>query len=228
MKITTEHKKNILVEGVIVITFISIIFGLADYQQEGAAEKTGENIDNAVENAEQNYDLAITKVDQKVEAAKESLDKKVDKAQEVINDSTDASKGVLEATGIKIDLVTEKLESKVVGVKESVVEKAVTTGAYVDDSVITTTVKTAILKDTLFNLSHIEVATVKGIVTLRGTVDSEPIIGRAMEVVNSQKNVKSVKNDLIVTPALLMYAPYLRNVKPEKTDPIVTVMKPSK
>ena len=50
----------------------------------------------------------------------------------------------------------------------------------------------------MFKASYIEVTTVNGVVTLSGTVDSEQIIGRAMEVANSQKNVKSVQTALIV------------------------------
>ncbi|MDD1617805.1 MAG: hyperosmotically inducible periplasmic protein, partial [Methylococcaceae bacterium NSP1-2] len=59
-------------------------------------------------------------------------------------------------------------------------------------------VKTAILNDPILNASHIEVTTVNGVVKLSGTVDSEQSIGRAMEVANSQKNVKSVQNALVV------------------------------
>lgn len=203
MKITNKYRQHILVDRVLVITCLSAIFGLAGCQQEGTGEKTGKKIDHAVENVEQKYDLATTKADQKMEEAKESLDQKVGKVQEAINESTEASKGALEKTGIKIDLATEKLESKVGSVKESVVEKTETAGTYIDDSVITMNVKTAILNDSLLNASHIDVTTVKGVVKLTGTVDSEQSIGRAMEMANSQKNVKSVETDLTVKATTL-------------------------
>ncbi|MFZ2168896.1 MAG: BON domain-containing protein, partial [Methylococcaceae bacterium] len=87
---------------------------------------------------------------------------------------------------------------KIEGAKESVIDKAETAGEYIDDSVITITVKTAILNDPLLKTSHIDVTTVNGVVKLRGTVDSEQSIGRAMEVASSQKNVKSLQSDLIV------------------------------
>lgn len=98
----------------------------------------------------------------------------------------------------KIEQTTEKAEKKIEAVKESVTEKTETAGEYIDDSVITTKVKAAILNDPLLNVSHIEVTTDKGIVKLSGTVDSEQSIGRAMEVASSQKNVKSVITDLAV------------------------------
>lgn len=101
----------------------------------------------------------------------------------------------------KIDKATETAEKKIEAAKESVTDKAETTGEYIDDSVITTKVKTAILNDPMLNASHIEVTTVKGVVKLSGTVDSEQSIGRAMEVANSQKNVKSVENTLVINPS---------------------------
>ena len=98
----------------------------------------------------------------------------------------------------KIEQATEKAETKIEAAKESVIDKTQTAGEYIDDSVITTKVKAAILNDPILNASHIEVTTVNGVVKLSGTVDSEPAIGRAMEVASSQKNVKSVQTDLIV------------------------------
>ncbi len=101
----------------------------------------------------------------------------------------------------KIEQTTEKAKKEIEGAKESATEKTETAGKYIDDSVITTKVKTAILNEPLLNASHIEVTTDKGVVKLSGTVDSEQSIGRAMEVTSSQKNVKSVLTDLTVKPS---------------------------
>jgi hyperosmotically inducible protein len=200
MRTTKQYQKTILGEAAIAIACLSLVFGLAACQEEkGSAEKAGQKIDPAVENVEHKYDVATTNAEKKVDAVKESLDKNVDKAKEAVITSTDYSKGALLQAGLKIDLEAQKLEDKVGGVKESVVEKAETAGVLADDSVISANVKAAILGDTLMKSSHIEVSTSKGVVTLKGTVDSEPIIGRAMELANSQKNVKSVKTDLIVS-----------------------------
>jgi hyperosmotically inducible protein len=200
MKTTKQYQQTILGQTVIAIACLSLVLGLAACQKEkGPTEKAGQKIDQGVENVEQKYDLATTKAEKKIEAVKESLDKNVDKAQEGIIKSTDTTKGALEKTGLKVDLETQKLEDKVGSVKESAVEKAETGGVLVDDSVITANVKAAILGDTLMKASHIEVTTSKGVVTLTGTVDSEPIIGRAMELAGSQKHVKAVKTDLIVS-----------------------------
>jgi len=107
--------------------------------------------------------------------------------------------GTAEKAGKKLDQATEKAGDKIEGARESVIDKTQTAGEYIDDSVITMMVKTAILNDPILNASHIEVTTVNGVVKLSGTVvDSEQSIGRAMEVANSQKNVKSVQNALVV------------------------------
>jgi len=97
-----------------------------------------------------------------------------------------------------MDQAAEKVGKEIKGAKESIIDKAETTGEYIDDSVITLTVKTAILNDPMLNASHIEVATVNGEVKLSGTVDSEQSIGRSVEVAGSQKHVKSVQADLTV------------------------------
>ena len=191
MKTTNEYRQKVLSDRALVITCLSAVLGLTGCQQEGTAEKAGQKIDRAAE-----------KADQKIEAAKESLDQKADRAGEYIDESTDASKGALEKAGKKLDQATEKAENKIEGAKESVIDKAQSAGEYIDDSVITTKVKAAILNDPILNASHIEVTTVNGVVKLSGTVDSEQSIGRAVEVANSQKNVKSVQTDLIVNATL--------------------------
>lgn len=71
-------------------------------------------------------------------------------------------------------------------------------GDYVDDTVITTKVKTAIFDDPELKVMQISVETLKGVVQLSGFVDSKRSISRAGEVAGSVPGVKSVKNDLIV------------------------------
>ncbi|OKY74287.1 MAG: transporter [Desulfobulbaceae bacterium DB1] len=72
------------------------------------------------------------------------------------------------------------------------------TGEYVDDSVITTKVKSLIAKDDLVNLFKISVETYKGTVQLSGFVNSQQAAKRAGQIARSVEGVQSVKNDLIV------------------------------
>jgi hypothetical protein len=71
-------------------------------------------------------------------------------------------------------------------------------GQYVDDSVITTKVKAAILDDPSLKVFQINVETFKGEVQLSGFVDSARSVSKAGEVARGVAGVKSVKNNLVV------------------------------
>lgn len=70
------------------------------------------------------------------------------------------------------------------------------TGEYVDDSVITTKVKTAILNEPSLKVLQINVETFKGTVQLSGFVNSQANINRAVEVARGVPGVTSVRNDM--------------------------------
>jgi osmotically-inducible protein OsmY len=71
-------------------------------------------------------------------------------------------------------------------------------GQYVDDSVITTKVKAAILGDPSLKVFQINVETFKGVVQLSGFVNSAQAAKKAGEVAAGVGGVKSVKNNLLV------------------------------
>ena len=76
--------------------------------------------------------------------------------------------------------------------------KRESSGQYVDDSVLTTKVKAAVLEDPALKVLQINVETFKGVVQLSGFVDSAQNKSKAGEVAAGVKGVKSVKNDLVV------------------------------
>jgi hyperosmotically inducible protein len=71
-------------------------------------------------------------------------------------------------------------------------------GEYLDDTVITTEVKSLLAKDDLLKSFQISVETNKGIVQLSGFVGSQQAVDKAGEIARSVKGVASVKNDLNV------------------------------
>jgi osmotically-inducible protein OsmY len=71
-------------------------------------------------------------------------------------------------------------------------------GEYLDDSVITTKVKSLLAEDDFLKSFQISVKTFKGTVQLSGFVDSQQAVNKASEIVKSVQGVKSIKNDLIV------------------------------
>jgi len=72
------------------------------------------------------------------------------------------------------------------------------TGEYIDDSAITTKVKSAILGDSALKVFQINVETFKGEVQLSGFVDSAAAKQKAGEVARGVGGVKSVRNNLVV------------------------------
>ena len=77
-----------------------------------------------------------------------------------------------------------------------------TTGAYIDDSVVTTKVKAAILKDAgPADAAAIDVETFKGVVQLSGFVNSHADINKSVEAARGVKGVRSIKNNLRIKNA---------------------------
>jgi osmotically-inducible protein OsmY len=72
------------------------------------------------------------------------------------------------------------------------------TGEYIDDSVITTKVKSLLASDDFLKSFQISVETYKGIVQLSGFVNSQNAVNKAVQIAQSVKGVTSVKNNLIV------------------------------
>ncbi len=72
------------------------------------------------------------------------------------------------------------------------------TGEYIEDSVITTKVKAAILGEPTLKSTEVNVETFKGIVQLSGFVSSSAAENKAVEIARGIKGVKSVKDDMHV------------------------------
>jgi len=72
------------------------------------------------------------------------------------------------------------------------------TGEYMDDTAITTKVKTAIFSDSELKVLQINVETFKGVVQLSGFVNSSASATKAAQVARGVKGVVEVKNDLVV------------------------------
>lgn len=76
--------------------------------------------------------------------------------------------------------------------------KKESTGEYVDDSVITTKVKSLLAADDFLKSFQIGVETFKGTVQLSGFVASQKAVDKAEEITRGVQGVKSVKNSLTV------------------------------
>ena len=74
------------------------------------------------------------------------------------------------------------------------------TGMVIDDSTITTKVKSALLAEKDVNSFDIKVQTFNGTVQLSGFVDSQWQIDKAVQVASSIEGVQHIKNNLIHKP----------------------------
>jgi osmotically-inducible protein OsmY len=70
------------------------------------------------------------------------------------------------------------------------------TGQYIDDTAITTKVKTGIFNEPTLKSGQISVETYKSVVQLTGFVDSAASMDKAVAIARSVQGVSSVKNDM--------------------------------
>ena len=75
-----------------------------------------------------------------------------------------------------------------------------TVGAYVDDAGITTLVKARMAESTLVSATSISVETLNGTVQLSGFAKSMTEKSAAENIARNVKNVRSVRNDIVVRP----------------------------
>lgn len=82
----------------------------------------------------------------------------------------------------------------------SVVRDQQSVGSYVDDSSITAAVKAKMAEDTSVSAAAISVETLKGTVQLSGFAKSQAEKDRAESIARSTKDVKAVRNSIVVRP----------------------------
>jgi hyperosmotically inducible protein len=110
--------------------------------------------------------------------------------------------GPAETAGKKIDQTTDKIGEKVGDAANTVGDKmgaqSAKAAVVIDDTEITSKVKAAIFAEPGLKTLQISVDTVKGVVTLSGSVDTWPNSNRAKEVASAVAGVKGVTNRLAI------------------------------
>ena len=77
-------------------------------------------------------------------------------------------------------------------------EKRASAGEFIDDTLITTRVKAALVADPELKATEIKVDTYKGTVQLSGFVAAPDHIPKAAQLTRGIEGVRSVKNDIVV------------------------------
>jgi osmotically-inducible protein OsmY len=106
------------------------------------------------------------------------------------------SKGIFSAAFLAAALVSGAGLMSVAGCAST--ETRSSTGEYIDDTVITAKVKSAIMSDSDVKFTEVNVETFKGVVQLSGFVSSREEINRAVALAREVDGVTSVKNDMRV------------------------------
>ncbi|MDO9065024.1 MAG: BON domain-containing protein [Sulfuricella sp.] len=110
--------------------------------------------------------------------------------------------GPAETAGKKIDQTANEAGKKIGEAADKVGEKlgeqGAKTGVAIDDAEITAKVKAAIFAEPGLKTLQISVDTVKGVVTLSGSVDSQPSSDRAKALAGAVAGVKEVENRLVL------------------------------
>lgn len=100
---------------------------------------------------------------------------------------------IVDDTGKKVGDTVDKIEKKMD-------EQGDKTAMAIDDTEITARVKAAILAEAGLKSLQISVDTVRGVVTLTGSVDSQGNSDKAGSLAGAVKDVSEVRNQLVVTP----------------------------
>jgi hyperosmotically inducible periplasmic protein len=157
----------------------------ANYNAERTGTTVGQKIDNALDKSQQKLAEAGQKTEQKLDEAGKKISDATDRA---VADTMQAATDVKNATiATANDVKTEVSTGE--------------TGRAIDDTAITASVKTDLLKDPDLSVLKIDVDTKDGVVTLNGLAGNVDARKRAEKMASSVKGVKEVRNFLVIKRA---------------------------
>ena len=151
---------------------------LAACQQQAGDRSVGQKIDNALETTKEKLAVAGEKT-------REKLAEVGDKTRKELSEASDKTQQRLAEVGAKAEQTTGGRD----------------TGEVVNDTAITASIKTDLLKDPDLSVLKIDVDTKGGVVTLNGLTSDEAARSRAEKMASAVKGVKEVRNFLVVKRA---------------------------
>lgn len=111
--------------------------------------------------------------------------------------------GTAETAAKKIDQVTENVSNAVSNSADqagtTIAQQTKVVGQAMSDTEITAKIKSILLNEPGLKSLKITVETIKGIVTLSGTVNNQENSDKAVKLAESVDDVKSVKNTLVIS-----------------------------
>jgi len=113
--------------------------------------------------------------------------------------------GPAEKAGKSMDQTASEAKNKIGDTvdkaEKKMTEQSAKAGQAIDDTEITARVKAAVFAEPGLKTLQISVDTVKGVVTLTGTVDSQANSDKVRTLAAAVADVKDVNNKLVVAPA---------------------------
>lgn len=103
--------------------------------------------------------------------------------------------------GAKTDRAADAVEHKADQAGAAIREETAKAGVAVDDAAVTAKVKAALVAEPGLKSLAINVNTFGGVVTLRGTADSQSNRQKAEQLASNVEGVRSVRNELVVVPS---------------------------
>ncbi|PKO91032.1 MAG: transporter [Betaproteobacteria bacterium HGW-Betaproteobacteria-1] len=103
-----------------------------------------------------------------------------------------------EKAGEGLDKAAERAGERMDSASQAMSDQADEAGVVIDDTVITTKVKSAFMAEPGLQSLQISVDTMNGVVTLSGTADSQENSDKAQQLASNTEGVKEVKNQLVV------------------------------
>jgi osmotically-inducible protein OsmY len=98
----------------------------------------------------------------------------------------------------RMDQATNNVEQRLDRAGSDIREKAVEAGKAFDDATLTAKVKSALIAEPNLRSMTINVDSTAGVITLKGTTDSQENRQRAAQVASAVEGVRDVKNELVV------------------------------
>jgi hyperosmotically inducible protein len=167
------------------------------------ADSTGAKIDNSMKKVDSFMDDST--ITAKVKSA--LVEDKAIKSNDI---SVETEKGVVTLTGFVGSQMQAERAVKAAGQVESVKsvsdklhvkdQPTQSIKAYAGDAATTSELKAKLLADDIVPSRHVKVETTDGVVQLSGAVKTPAQSERAEKIAKAVEGVKSVKNDLVVTP----------------------------
>jgi hyperosmotically inducible protein len=98
----------------------------------------------------------------------------------------------------KMERAADSAEQKLEKAADAAERKLDQAGKAIDDAAVTAKVKSALIAEPNLKALSINVDTMAGIVTLKGTADSQESKQKAEQLASTVEGVRSVKNELVV------------------------------